>query len=246
MLKHTIFFALSILILIFCSVNVKAQNSKTGTWGIVTVVLPGDSAHKWGGYIELQTRTNTLLYNQPFYYEVKGGISYDIAKNYTALIGSGRYITYDYDNLDEPPTALETRLWEQLVVNQFLDRIKIEHRYRIEQRFFEKTGYRNRFRYRLNVAIPLNHPKVDPKTWYIALFNEVFLNNKAPHFERNRFSAALGYQFDKSLSIQAGWMNQYNYTLTSAGAKNNLAILLQYRINRKKSKPREHIPSIHD
>lgn len=230
--------------LIAYSFNVKAQNNKTGTWGIVTVTLPGDSTHRWGGYIELQTRTNTF-FNQAFYYEVKGGISYDIAKNYTALIGTGRYITYDYDELDEPPTVLETRLWEQMTVNQVLDRIKIEHRYRVEQRFFN-TGYRNRFRYRLNLAIPINHRKVEAKTLYAATFNEIFLNNKIPHFERNRFYLGMGYQFDKSFSLQAGWMHQYNYSATSAGAKDNLAINVMYRFNRKNTKPKEHIPGMQD
>ncbi|RYZ93740.1 MAG: DUF2490 domain-containing protein [Sphingobacteriaceae bacterium] len=244
MLKNHISTAFLLVFITVCSVNVKAQNNKVGTWGIVTVTLPGDSTHRWGAYIELQTRTNTL-FNQAFYYEVKGGISYDIAKNYTALIGTGRYITYDYEDLDGPPTALETRLWEQMVVNQFLDRIKIEHRYRVEQRFFE-TGYRNRFRYRLNLAVPLNHRKIDAKTAYLAVFNEIFLNNKAPHFERNRFYLGLGYQFDKSLSVQAGWMNQYNYTIAKAGGKSNLAINVQYRFNRKNTKPKEYIPSMHD
>jgi hypothetical protein len=243
MLRIVLKFSLFVLI-VLNAFSTKAQNNKTGTWGIATVVLPGDSTHKWGGYIELQTRTNEF-FNQAFYYEVKGGISYDIAKNYTALLGTGRYITYDYDNLDEPPTTKETRLWEQMTVSQFLDRIKIEHRYRIEQRFFN-VGYRNRFRYRLNLAIPLNHRKIEAKTYYLAVFDEIFLNNKAPHFERNRFSLALGYQFDKSLSVQAGWMSQYNYNLTSAGTKNNLAINVMYRINRKNTKPKEYIPGMND
>lgn len=224
--------------------QLKAQNNKTGTWGIVTVVLPGDSTHKWGGYVELQTRTNEF-FNQAFYYEIKGGISYDIASNYTALLGTGRYITYDYDDLSGPPTNLETRLWEQLQINQTIDRVKIEHRYRVEQRFFS-TGYKNRFRYRLNLAIPLNHRKVIANTWFVGIFNEIFLNNKSPHFERNRFYLGLGYQFTKAISAQLGWMNQYNYTSSSAGAKNNLAINLQYRFNRKSGSPKEMIPGIHD
>ena len=227
------------------SLRVNAQDNKTGTWGVVTIVLPGDSTHRWGAYTELQTRTNTL-FNEAFYYEVKGGISYDIAKNYTALIGTGRYVTYDFNELDQPPTNLETRLWEQMVINQFLSRVKIEHRYRIEQRFYDDGNYRNRFRYRLNMAIPLNHAKVSAKTVYVAMFDEIFLNNKAPHFERNRFCLGMGYQFDKSLSVQLSWINQYNYRLNTAGAKNNLAINVQYRINRKNAKPKEHIPSIRD
>lgn len=234
-----------LLLLTSFSHKLNAQDNKTGTWGIITVVLPGDTTHRWGGYAELQTRTNKF-FNEVFYYEVKGGISYDIAKNYTALIGAGRYVTYDYNELDAPPIKLETRLWEQMVIDQFLSRVKIEHRYRIEQRFFDGGDYRNRFRYRLNTAIPVNHAKIDSKTFFLGVFDEIFLTDKAPHFERNRFFAGIGYQFDKSLSVTAGWMNQYNYTLSASGAKNNLAINLQYRINRKNGNPKEHIPSIRD
>lgn len=245
MLKKDSPIVIILLLLTFFSHRVNAQDSKTGTWGIATVVLPGDTSHRWGGYIELQTRTNKFL-NEAFYYEVKGGISYDIAKNYTALIGTGRYITYDFNDLDAPPTRLETRLWEQLVINQFLSRLKIEHRYRIEQRFFDGGDYRNRFRYRINMAIPLNHFKVDPKTLFLSTFDEIFLTDKAPHFERNRFFLGMGYQFNKSLSVTGGLMSQYNYSASAAGTKNNLSINIQYRINRKNSNPHEHIPSIRD
>ncbi|MBD1366694.1 DUF2490 domain-containing protein [Mucilaginibacter sp. ZT4R22] len=243
MLKNTalILFTL-MMVLSFSTAN--AQNNKTGTWGIATVVLPGDSTHRWGGYVELQARSNTF-FNQFFYYETKGGVSYDIAKNYSALIGTGRYITYDYNDLDGPPTVKEFRMWEQLTINSFLERIKIEHRYRAEQRWLNGI-YRNRFRYRLNLVVPLNHKKIQAKTFFISVFDEIFLNNKAPHFERNRFSAAFGYQFDKSLSVQAGYLDQYNYSLTTAGGKNNLAITVMYRINRKNTKPKEHIPTTVD
>lgn len=221
----------------------KAQNNKTGIFSINTITLPGDSTHRWGGYVELQARSNDY-FNQFYYYETKGGISYDIAKNYTALLGTGRYYTGAMPAFNQPEVS-EFRLWEQMTVNQFLDRIKIEHRYRAEQRWLNGL-YRNRFRYRLNVVIPINHPKIDPKTLFVSIFDEIFLNDRVPHFERNRFSAALGYQFDKSLSVQVGWLNQYNYSLSSAGAKNNLALMVGYRISRKNGKPKEHIPTIGD
>lgn len=243
MLKNTAPVLLTLIIVLLFG-TASAQNNKAGTWGIATVVLPGDSTHRWGGYIELQARANTL-FNQFFYYETKGGVSYDIAKNYTALVGIGRYVTYDFNNLDAPPTVKEFRMWEQLTINSFLDRIKIEHRYRAEQRWLNGI-YRNRFRYRLNLVVPLNHRKIEAKTFFISVFDEIFLNNVAPHFERNRFSAAFGYQFDKSLSVQAGWLDQYNYNLATAGAKNNLAITVMYRINRKNTKPKEHIPTTVD
>jgi len=233
-----------VLLFIFSLItfSAKAQNDKTGVFAIATITMPGDSATRWGGYIELQTRSNKF-FNQFFYYETKGGISYDIANNYTALLGGGRYVT-DENDLGLTPNT-EFRMWEQMTVNSFLDRVKFEHRYRAEQRWVNGI-YRNRFRYRLSMVIPLNNKKVSPGTFFIGVFDEVFFNNKAPHFERNRFSAGLGYQFDRSFSLQLGWLNQYNYSLSSAGAKNNLAININYRIHRDHKKSKEQIPTSAD
>ncbi|MFD2873792.1 DUF2490 domain-containing protein [Mucilaginibacter ximonensis] len=233
---------IGLVALLMLSTSLKAQNNKTGTFGIATLVLPGDSLNRWGGYIELQGRGDKVL-NQFFYYETKGGISYDITKDFVALIGTGRYSTGD--NLEHLTKGTEFRLWEQMTVNQFLYRIKMEHRYRVEQRWVNGY-YRNRFRYRLNVFVPLNHTKIDPNTWFVSVFEEVFLNNATPNFERNRAYAALGYQFDKSINVQVGWLNQYNYSATYAAAKNNLALTFMYRINRKNAVQREHMPSTGD
>ena len=231
-----------LLAFLFINLSAQAQNNKTGVFGIATIVLPGDSAHRWGGYAELQTRSDKP-FNQFFYYETKAGISYDLDNSFTALLGTGRYVTDD--NPENLKVATEFRLWEQMTVNQFLDRIKLEHRYRIEQRWVNGL-YRNRFRYRLNMFVPLNNTKIVAKTFFISIYDEVFLNNAAPNFERNRFSAALGYQFNKSINVQAGWLNQYNYSPTFAADKNNLALTFMYRINRKNAQPREHMPSTGD
>jgi hypothetical protein len=242
MMKYKAPLVMTLFFLFAIAIAVKAQNNKTGTFVIATVVLPGDSTHRWGGYVELQTRGDRM-FDKFFYYETKTGVSYNLDKNFTALLGTGRYVTGD--NPDGLAVATEFRLWEQMSINQFLDRLKIEHRYRIEQRWVNGL-YRNRFRYRVNMFIPLNHPTIAPKTWFISVYDEVFINNKAPHFERNRFSAALGYQFDKSINVQAGWLNQYNYSPTFAADKNNLALTFMYRINRKNVKQREHMPSTTD
>jgi hypothetical protein len=236
--------ALVLILLNLYSFTVKAQDSKLGTWGIATVVLPGDSSHKWGGYSELQLRANGA-FSQFQYYEAKAGVSYDIDKNFIALLGTGTYHTYDYTDLGKGPTTNEFRLWEQMTVNQFLYRIKFEHRYRVEQRWVN-GDYRNRFRYRLNMFIPLNNTKIVAKTWFLSVFDEVFFNNKAPNFERNRVSAALGYQFDKKWIVQAGWLNQRNYTAVQSSAKNNIMLMLMYRINRKNGVARERVPTTTD
>lgn len=63
----------------------------------------------------------------------------------------------------------------------------IEHRYRIEQRFTD--SYANRFRYRLNISVPLNNLKMESGTLYASVYNDY----KLPHFSRNRFHAGRIY-----------------------------------------------------
>ncbi|MGV3560828.1 DUF2490 domain-containing protein [Larkinella arboricola] len=217
-------------------------SSPWGTWFIGTVQVPGGS-DKWGGFAEVQTRGNSVM-GQFFYRELKGGLSYDASPYFTFTLAGGHYATYDYRQLSDGPLNTEKRLWQQLVINQHLSRIKFEQRYRIEQRWFTyrdgSTPFRNRIRYRLNAFVPLNKPTITAKTAFLSLFDEIFINPKGPTFERNRVYAGIGYQVDKHWIVQAGWVNQTNYspasfekgvfTPQSAAGKNNILLSLTYRI----------------
>lgn len=234
------------LFLLFITIKTTyAQSNKTGTWGLVTIVLPVNAENRWGGYFEAQARTDEALFNRIFYYELKTGLSYAINNNAAVLVGTGRYTTYDYTDLDKGPITKENRLWEQMTFIQFLNRIKLEHRYRVEQRWVNEV-YRNRFRYRLNMVVPLNHKELRPNTWLVSAFDEVFLNNKQPNFERNRISASLGYQFTNSITVLGGWINQYNNLLSGTNSKNNFILNFTYQIMRKKGNNRAELPTIKD
>ncbi|UEG52625.1 DUF2490 domain-containing protein [Mucilaginibacter daejeonensis] len=225
-LKHTL--------LIFClifSLTASAQYQGLGSWNVVTINLPGSTEHRWGGYLEAQNR-NYGLTSKFYYYEAKGGVSYNLDKNNVALLGIGRYVTYDEDDVDNGPMLEEFRFWEQFVSNQYLGRIRFEHRYRIEQRWFN-TGYRNRFRYRFSSIIPFNKKKVEPGALYSILYDELFFNNKQPHFERNRVALLLGYQFSKQFAFTAGLLNQFNNTATGTNRKYYLHLNAIYNIVRK-------------
>ena len=229
-----------------------------GTWLIGTAQLPGGPSH-WGGFLEVQARSNGLL-NQYFYNELKGGVSYDLDKNFTVTLAGGRYATYDYKELSAGPLTLEKRLWQQLVINQYLSRLKFEHRYRIEQRWFDlrdgSSQFRNRIRYRLNAFLPINNTTITPKTAFLSVYDEIFINPKGPAFERNRVYAGVGYQLDKHWIVQLGWVNQINYTQAtynqgaytpiSISGKNNLVLSATYRISRRNSKASEKLPSQQD
>lgn len=234
-----------LLLLIIFSAKAYSQSGKTGTWGIATIVLPANTEHRWGGYAEVQARTDEVLFNKFFYDEFKTGISYALNNNYVALMGIGRYTTYDYTDTDKGPLTTENRLWEQFTFAHYLKRIKFEHRYRAEQRWVN-DNYRNRFRYRLNAVVPVNNMKVEPGTFFISVFDEIFLNNIQPIFERNRVGGTFGYQFTPTITIQTGWVNQFNNTLTSTNSKNNLILNFTYQIQRKKTSGQEVLPTLND
>lgn len=230
-----------------------------GSWVILTGQLPGSAEHRWGGYVELQGRSQALA-RQFFYYEAKGGVSFDIDPNFTVLVGGGHYSTSDYRALEDGPLNTEKRLWEQLVLTQYAKRLKLEHRYRIEQRWFtfrdDSTAFRQRLRYRLNAFYPLNKKTITAGTLFLSAYDEIFLNPRGPVFERNRVYGGVGYQLNKHFIVQLGYVNQANYNYSNANgrvvlqntaAKNNVVLAVTYKLTRKSTVPAtEQLPSQQD
>jgi hypothetical protein len=220
------------------SVAALSQKNDFGSWNVINTKLT--LSKKWSVYNELQLRSQSFYQNH-FYYEVKGGVGYSLNKNFTFLLGVGKYITYsDGGSFEKPITSNETRFWQQLTMNHYLERIKFEHRYRVEQRWF-KTGYRNRFRYRLNTVVPINRTKMGPKTFYASAFEEIFLTNTGPYFERSRSFIGGGYQFSKNFTIQPGYVYQFDYRNGTKSAKHFFQLTLNIEIDPHKN-PNEKIP----
>ena len=134
---------------------------------------------------------------------------------------------------DVKSTTLESRIYQEAIFPvKFGNRFYTTHRFRYEQRFVENQNFRTRYRYNLFLNIALSKPDMEPKTLYLALYNELFINgqrnigeNKSVEiFDRNRFYTALGYVISKGLKIQAGLMNQS----TNNWKKNQLQISLHH------------------
>ena len=132
---------------------------------------------------------------------------------------------------DVKSTTLESRIYQEAIFPvKFGNRFYTTHRFRYEQRFVENQNFRTRYRYNLFLNIALSKPNMEPKTLYLALYNELFINgqrnigeNKSVEiFDRNRFYTALGYVISKGLKVQAGLMNQS----TNNWKKNQLQISL--------------------
>jgi hypothetical protein len=208
------FFALT------ASLRMQAQDS-FGTWNIINVSSAVND--RLGVFGEAQLRS-LMFYDDFHYYEFKGGASWEFNDQLTVLGGIGRYDTYSPgDNFASPRLTREIRSWGQATLKSVMGRAKLEHRYRAEQRY-TNNGYRNRFRYRIGCTVPLNRPVIEPGTIYASVWNEVFLTNRAPFFERNRAFAGLGWELNTLVTVIAGYVYQYDYRLTDETGRDFLQI----------------------
>ncbi len=220
-------FVLLCFAILFTSTTPAQAQKPLGSWNILNLKL--NLTKHWSIWTEGQLRS-IQFYDEFFYYEAKGGITVSL-KDHVALTGGvGHYATYTLGgNFVEPLTTTETRTWLQIAMDHTWDRFIIEHRYRIEQRHLS-TGYKNRFRYRLNATIPINHKEVSPKTLYAYIGDEVFFTDKTPFYERNRFYGGLGYKFSSRIALQSGYMRQFDYKLTSTTSRNFLQVALFFNL----------------
>jgi Protein of unknown function (DUF2490) len=195
------------LILLFCLANFSfSQKSEIGNW----LIYFGNQKinEKWNWHNELQYRsfnfvgdTNQLL--------VRTGIGYNLTENNnTILLGYGFINSQKYvPNSDDKLHINEHRIYQQFITRQKAERLFVQHRYRIEERFIA-NDFQLRFRYFLGVNIPINKKILEKNALYLSAYNELFINAEKPIFDRNRLYGALGYVIDKNFKIEAGFMAQ--------------------------------------
>ena len=105
----------------------------------------------------------------------------------------------------------ENRIWQQFILRNKIKNIKFRHRYRLEQRWIKQddlTDYKNRARYMLSVKIPLSKKEDFPL--FVFLYDEVFLHIDNSPLNQNRLYGAIGYQVNKNMNIQAGYLRHRN------------------------------------
>lgn len=163
-------------------------------------------------YAEGQLRGNED-YTYPDYYEIKGGLGYNLTKNHKPFIGLGRYVNYKNHDLSRE----EFRVWLQDVIDLRKGIVKFENRFRIEKSWFyepniDKASQRMRYRYRMNITVPLNAKTVKPGTLFANAYDEVFfVTPMKPTFARNRVYGGFGYQIDENFGIVTGYLWQREF-----------------------------------
>ncbi len=198
----------------------KETRSTTGVWfGIYTKYHFND---KWAYYGEYHIRRREVLDEMGQIY-LRLGATYRVTKYFEVTAGFVNPYYWapnpEAENIDK--VVPQYRTWEQAVLATPFDHIKVMHQLRLEQRFrrsFVKGSsfkLTHRFRYKLTTYIPLNHKDFVPKTLFLALYNEIFIQAGKSvvynHLEDNRAFIGLGYNVNHDLQIQSGYMYSYRH-----------------------------------
>ena len=203
--KHFLMAALSFMLLL-PSLS-RAQESDLGNWLIYigSKKLEG----KWNLHNEIQYRNYDAVGDLEQLL-LRTGIGYNLSENNNnLLLGYGFIKSENYapNGLDKI-TVNEHRIFQQFTSKQKVGKLSLTHRYRFEQRFVE-DDFKARFRYFLAFKLPFKGTEEAPSKCYLSAYNEIFLNTKSSVFDRNRVYGGLGYQLNKNVRLEAGYMNQF-------------------------------------
>ena len=182
-----------------------SQNSDFGNW----LIYIGNNKlnSKWNIHNEVQYRNyNSIGDLEQLLIRTGLGYTFNDKKN-NVLLGYGYILSENYiSNSDNKATINEHRIFQQFTASQTFGKVKLSHRYRFEQRFVE-SNFKMRLRYFLSLNIPINI--MENNKYYLSAYNEIFLNTKTSVFDRNRLYGGIGYNINRAIRIEVGYMNQF-------------------------------------
>ncbi len=191
--------------LILLPVSLLAQEGGTGNWMMYFGM--NKLSKEFSLHTEVQYRNHTIIPNEIEQLLLRTGLNYHFSREAFASAGYAYIASYVFESPQKPPESTEHRIWQQLILNNKIGPLKFEHRYRIEQRWVN-SDFRSRFRYRLMLFIPLNSKQIEAGSFFLGLYDEIFVNGERVFFDRNRLYGALGYQFNRTSNIQVGLLHQ--------------------------------------
>ena len=159
-----------------------------------------------------------------------GSLNYQISPKLTTTLGYG-YGDIDGGLYTDNPHTYENRVFEQIVFKNKIFKLPIDHRFRVEQRFFHKYEFKStshRLRYRLGTKIKLN------ESLFIRLNNEFLATIDDEMLTENRFYSALGINISNSCNLQLGYLNRKIKGLNLHRLQAGIFIKTDHRKKKKK------------
>jgi hypothetical protein len=203
--------------------NTRLQDNNTIGWYNYFGTFKLDD--KFGIHTEYQWRRDNLITNKQQGL-LRIGANYQLNPKTQLRLGYAWIETYSYG--DYPINGFgkdftEHRSFQMITITDKILKIDISHRFMLEQRWVGRYTepelkveddylFVNRLRYMLRIQMPLKGNEIKDKTAYMAAYNEIFIgfgkNVNENVFDQNRIGLLLGYRFDSTFRIEAGYLNQ--------------------------------------
>ena len=106
----------------------------------------------------------------------------------------------------------EVRPYQEALIGQRLGPARLNHRFRLEERFVEGQAFQTRVRYALFANVPITGDAARRGSVYVATYAEPFLRGPGrgdrPVYDRTRLYGALGVRAADNLGVQVGALAQ--------------------------------------
>lgn len=180
---------------------------------------------KFGIHTEYQWRRDDLITNWQQGL-LRMGINYQQNTKIQLRLGYAWIETFPYGDI--PINGFgkdftEHRSFQMATITDKISILDLSHRFMLEQRwlgrytnanlnFEDQYLFMNRFRYMFRAQIPLKGKTITNETPYFAIYDEILIgfgkNVNENVFDQNRLGLVFGYRFNKTLRIEAGYLNQ--------------------------------------
>lgn len=215
---------LFLLLLLLNSICVKSQNKQVTNQSLYWMRYYNQLSlnENWTWHNEIDER-RFLINNKHQHFIMHSRIHYKFYKNADVALG----FTYSLQDPQEPYsestlTIPELRIVQEINQNNAItNKFSIQHRIRIDERFFRKNdgtellkGYdfNFRFRYRFQASYKLIEYE-NKNTTTLKMANEIMINAGKNivynHFDQNRIYAAVEQELSKNTSVELGYMYWY-------------------------------------
>jgi hypothetical protein len=145
-------------------------------------------------------------------------------------VGGGYYYRWSAPLLDG--YEYEHRILQQIGFINYIGDQRIAHRLRTEQRI-RSTSYQNRVRYRVSYDFPLEGERLDPGERYLIFSNEVMSAfNKDAADAENRFSAGMGWFFNRQQKFELGLQYRTQDIFSGDGISHLFLVSTSFFMNR--------------
>ena len=171
-------------LLVFSLANAASEDAEDnlGNWlGFTSATRLSD---QWSLFAQAEYRTWEMGSNRNETLFRFAGL-YDFNPRHLAAFGYVRVDTWPFEENRGLREFEENRVYEEYSFKQKLGNGNLNHRFRLEQRWLTVEGsteLSHRARYMLKYTRPLNSETMKPGTWYVRVFDEVFVD-----FDRNGY-----------------------------------------------------------